>query len=160
VPAILAAISRVVLRRTGLGFDGVFVLAIEYRQSSAHRNQALMRCPKCPSEMEVVSYRGIKVDRCTGCRGLWFQPDELAALRDDIWMADYILDKGDAKTGKVFNRITAIACPQCGTDMQQESDKEQPHIVYETCPQGHGSFFDAGEFTDLLKKTFWDRFKR
>ena len=43
--------------------------------------------------------------------------------------------------------------------MKQESDEEQPHIVYESCPDGHGSFLDAGEFTDLVHKTFWDKFK-
>lgn len=119
-----------------------------------------MKCPKCSAEFETVSYKRIKVDRCTGCKGLWFQPEELAELRDDIFHADYILDKGKAKTGKQFNRVTAIDCPECGAGMQLESDKEQAHIVYETCPAGHGTFLDAGEFSDLVKKTFWDRFKR
>jgi Zn-finger nucleic acid-binding protein len=32
--------------------------------------------------------------------------------------------------------------------------------MYETCPNGHGTFLDAGEFTDLMHRTFWDRFKR
>jgi len=110
--------------------------------------------------MEITSYDEIKVDRCTNCKGLWFQPEELRALRDDIWMADYILDQGDAKLGKKYNKIGAIHCPQCDVDMKQEFDKEQPHIIYESCPDGHGTFLDAGEFTDLVKKTFWDRFKR
>ena len=119
-----------------------------------------MNCPKCASEMETVVYSGTKIDRCTGCKGLWFQPDELAGLREDSWMADYVLDEGEAKIGKEFNRIRAIACPQCDADMLQESDADQPHIVYESCPNGHGVFLDAGEFTDLMHKTFWDRFKR
>lgn len=119
-----------------------------------------MQCPKCSSDFEVVSYDGIKIDRCVSCKGLWFQPDELAKLRDDIWMADYILDDGDDNTGRKFNRIGAIHCPQCDSDMRQEFDAEQPHIIYESCPNGHGTFLDAGEFTDLVKKTFWDRFKR
>jgi len=118
-----------------------------------------MQCPKCASDMEVTSYDEIKVDRCTRCRGLWFQPDELARLRDDVWMADYILDPGDRKTGRKFNRIGAIHCPQCDADMRQEFDEEQPHIIYESCPNGHGTYLDAGEFSDLVHKTFWDRFK-
>ena len=118
-----------------------------------------MHCPKCSNDMETTSYRDIEIDRCTHCKGLWFQPDELRALRDDIWMADYILDQGDVKTGKKYNQIVAIHCPHCNSDMKQEFDEEQPHIIYETCPEGHGTFLDAGEFTDLVKKTFWDRFK-
>lgn len=119
-----------------------------------------MDCPKCNANMEEVSYSGISVDRCTGCQGLWFQTGELEQLRKDDWMADFILDEGDAKVGKEFNRIHAIQCPECGRRMLEQSDPEQPHIVYESCPDGHGTFLDAGEFTDLVHKTFWDRFKR
>jgi len=110
--------------------------------------------------MEITSYDQIKVDRCTNCKGLWFQPEELAALRNDIWMADYILDEGDAKVGKKYNQIVAIQCPECGVAMKQEFDAEQPHIIYESCPDGHGTYLDAGEFTDIVHKTFWDKFKR
>lgn len=118
-----------------------------------------MHCPKCFAAMEVVSYSGIKVDRCTGCKGLWFQPDELRDLREDAWMADYILDEGKPRVGREYNRVRDIACPECEAPMTQESDPDQQHIVYESCPNGHGVFLDAGELTDLIHKTFWDRFK-
>jgi Zn-finger nucleic acid-binding protein len=110
--------------------------------------------------MEITSYDQIKVDRCVNCKGLWFQPEELLALRNDIWMADYVLDQGDVKVGKKYNQIVAIHCPECEADMKQEFDSEQPHIIYESCPNGHGTYLDAGEFTDIVKKTFWDKFKR
>ena len=41
----------------------------------------MINCPKCFSEMEITSFKEIEVDRCTNCKGLWFQPEELAALR-------------------------------------------------------------------------------
>lgn len=119
-----------------------------------------MQCPKCTAETEITSYDDIRVDRCVRCGGLWFDTGELAALRKDTWMADYILDRGDASLGKTFDRVHDIECPHCGSGMKTEHDPEQPHIVYESCPDGHGTFLDAGEFTDLVHKTFWDRFKR
>jgi Zn-finger nucleic acid-binding protein len=119
-----------------------------------------MKCPKCSGEMAIVSYDEIKVDRCISCGGLWFQPEELRALRDDIWMADYILDSGDKSTGKRSNTIKDIECPECAITMKQEFDEEQSHVTYESCPIGHGTFLDAGEFTDLVHKTFWDKFKK
>jgi uncharacterized protein len=119
-----------------------------------------MDCPKCNALMEEVSYSGTRVDRCAGCQGLWFQTGELERLRQDDWMADFILDDGDAKVGREFNRIHSIQCPECGAKMLEKADEEQAHIVYEVCPAGHGTFLDAGEFTDLVHKTFWDRFKR
>ena len=119
-----------------------------------------MKCPKCKSDTETVAFDEVKVDRCTNCGGLWFEAGELEHLREETWMADYIIDAGDPKVGKKFNRIVAIHCPKCDADMRQEFDQDQPHIVYESCPNGHGSYLDAGEFTDLVHKTFWDRFKR
>ncbi|MEE4173422.1 MAG: zf-TFIIB domain-containing protein [Xanthomonadales bacterium] len=119
-----------------------------------------MICPKCAGETELAVYDEVKVDRCQGCGGLWFDSGELAELRQDTWMADYVLDTGDAKVGKRFNRVDHIKCPQCGSLMNEEFDADQPHIMYEQCPEGHGTFLDAGEFTDLVHKTFWDRFKR
>jgi len=119
-----------------------------------------MICPKCAAETEITSYDDIRVDRCSNCNGLWFESGELAELRNDTWMADYILDSGDPKVGKQFNRIDKIQCPECGTQMKEEFDPEQAHIMYESCPNGHGTFLDAGEFTDLVHHTFWDKFKR
>jgi Zn-finger nucleic acid-binding protein len=110
--------------------------------------------------MELVSYDQVEVDRCTACGGLWFDAGELRALRDDIWMADYIIDTGDKSVGKKADAITDYQCPECGAKMQEETDWEQPHITYETCPNGHGTYLDSGEFTDLVRKTFWDKFKR
>jgi Zn-finger nucleic acid-binding protein len=119
-----------------------------------------MKCPKCNEAMETVAFDEVRVDRCTGCGGLWFQPGELEHLRQETWMADYIIDEGDPNVGKKFNKIVAVDCPECGSTMKETFDEEQPHIVYEICPEGHGSFLDAGEFTDLVHKTFWDRFKK
>lgn len=109
--------------------------------------------------MTIVLYDGRKIQRCSQCQGLWFSQEDLAVLRRDEWMADYILDPGKARTGRKYDRLTGITCPDCSTPMKHETDDEQPHILYEVCPKGHGVFLDAGEFTDLIHKTFWDRFK-
>lgn len=119
-----------------------------------------MECPKCKGETEITTYGEVRVDRCKRCGGLWFDSGELEALREDTWMADYILDRGDARLGREFDRVHDITCPECGAAMETVHDADQRHIQYETCPAGHGSFLDAGEFTDLLHKSFWERFKR
>ncbi|NIM69867.1 MAG: hypothetical protein GTN86_11810 [Xanthomonadales bacterium] len=118
-----------------------------------------MQCPKCYSKMETVSHSGRSVERCSLCHGLWFHGDDLAQLRRDKWMAEHVFDTGDVETGKMYDRIRGIHCPFCEEDMRQGFDDEQPHVMFESCPQGHGTFLDAGEFTDLVHKTFWDRFK-
>ncbi len=39
-----------------------------------------MRCPKCGMELIEIDYRGIKVDECSECRGMWLDAGEFAAI--------------------------------------------------------------------------------
>ncbi len=118
-----------------------------------------MICPKCKAEMETFSFKEINIERCTGCKGMWFHPAELKELRSDSFMADYVIDEGKARIGRKFDKVRDIQCPECGSDMNVETDSDQPHIHYESCPQGHGTYLDAGEFHDMVHKSFWDKFR-
>ena len=35
------------------------------------------RCPKCAAELVPVAYRGIELDKCSRCQGVWLDFDEL-----------------------------------------------------------------------------------
>lgn len=39
-----------------------------------------MRCPKCGMELSEIDYKGIKVDKCFGCGGLWLDAGELETV--------------------------------------------------------------------------------
>ena len=39
-----------------------------------------MKCPKCGMELIEINYRGIKVDECSGCEGIWLDVGELEAV--------------------------------------------------------------------------------
>ena len=116
-----------------------------------------MECPKCDSLMEQVQASGITVDRCSNCRGIWFdefEKDELKNMKG----ADSI-DIGDPKLGRKYGKIEDIDCPICHTKMTKMVDVEQSHIWFESCTICGGLFFDAGEFKDLSKKNFLDFIK-
>lgn len=36
-----------------------------------------MRCPKCGMELIEISYKGMKIDECSGCEGVWLDAGEL-----------------------------------------------------------------------------------
>ena len=116
-----------------------------------------MDCPKCGQNMEALKYGAgdRKVHRCTYCAGLWFKPIDLTRLRN-TYRAEFI-DHGSALMGRAYNKVEDIECPQCGAPMDKVSDEKQIHIWYESCPQGHGVYFDAGELTDLNNETLMDR---
>jgi len=46
------------------------------RQKELH----YMRCPKCDMELIEIDYKGIKVDKCSECEGIWLDAGELEAV--------------------------------------------------------------------------------
>lgn len=39
-----------------------------------------MRCPKCGMELIEINYKGIKIDECSECEGIWLDAGELEAI--------------------------------------------------------------------------------
>lgn len=39
-----------------------------------------MKCPKCGMEIIEVDYKGLKVDKCSECDGVWLDAGELKAV--------------------------------------------------------------------------------
>ena len=116
-----------------------------------------MECPKCESEMEVVEYEGISVDRCTMCRGMWFdmlEHEHLKAIE-----GSESIDIGSDELGEHYNKIDHIKCPACKSQLIRMVDRDQPHIWYEACTSCYGVFFDAGEFRDYKERTVLDFFR-
>ena len=65
-----------------------------------------MECPKCQANMEEITYgRNMTIDRCTNCKGIWFDIGE-AELLKGIWMSEFV-DSGDPQVGKEFNKIVS-----------------------------------------------------
>jgi hypothetical protein len=56
------------------------------RRADEERAQAKalhwMRCPKCGGTLAEERYHGTPVDRCTACKGIWFDAGEAEALLD------------------------------------------------------------------------------
>ena len=116
-----------------------------------------MKCPKCDVVMETVEYRGISVDRCTSCKGLWFDMLEHEHLKAIEGSESIDLGKAPEHEGK-DDRIP-IPCPVCKIELIRMIDRAQPHIWYEACTSCYGVFFDAGEFRDYKEKTVLDFFR-
>lgn len=121
-----------------------------------------MKCPKCDVPMEPVEYRGISVDRCTSCKGLWFDMLEHEHLKaiEGSESIDSGSPRGKGKQGaRGKDERAPIVCPACKLQLIRMVDREQPHIWYEACTSCYGVFFDAGEFRDYKEKTPLDFFR-
>lgn len=39
-----------------------------------------MRCPKCGMELSEIDYKGIKIDKCFSCEGIWLDAGEMESI--------------------------------------------------------------------------------
>jgi Zn-finger nucleic acid-binding protein len=104
-----------------------------------------MICPKCQAPMERVQVSTVEVDRCTACRGIWF--DSLEEERLEKAAVAAAVDIGSDVSS--LDEQTRIDCPRCHTRMIRLVDVEQPDVGFESCKFCYGRFLDAGEFRRL-----------
>lgn len=74
----------------------------ETEQEERDRVQAIcyMKCPKCGGALNEVTFRGIRIDRCSSCSGVWLDEGELeklAGTEDKSVIADIITLFGGKK---------------------------------------------------------------
>jgi Zn-finger nucleic acid-binding protein len=90
----------------------------------------------------------IWVNRCDGCKGVWFDQGELT----DAMQTLAIVTTADPPLPFSREPKGPCSCPRC--DVQMEATRSSAaKVVYDRCPQCHGIWFDAGEvhaFADPL----------
>ena len=101
-------------------------------------------CPKCASAMEPVTHGDVTVERCTACKGIWFDLMEQRHLRDAPGAG--AIDVGSPVAGSRTDAQRSIACPKCKARMTHLRDVDNRTVEYEYCAVCNGAFFDAGEF--------------
>ena len=47
------------------------------------RSAARGRCPKCGEMIEPMTFRGVPLDKCPGCGGIWLGPNDLKMLSEN-----------------------------------------------------------------------------
>jgi Zn-finger nucleic acid-binding protein len=117
-----------------------------------------MECPKCQARMEVVRFEDVEVDRCIRCGGLWFDALEHEELRRRA--GSEAIDAGPTWQAPMHDVQGKVFCPVDGTLMVRLVDAAQPQMGVESCPMCHGTFFDAGEFTEFKEHAIGEFLRR
>lgn len=98
-----------------------------------------MNCPRCDVELAVEQLRGIEVDRCPKCQGMWLDYQELDLVEDTV------LDQDEAKGTMVFRSWQGeLHCPHCRGPLQMFYYRGYD-LELDFCPQQHGFWLDKGE---------------
>ena len=50
-----------------------------------------MHCPKCGQSLYKIEYKGVKIDRCPGCQGVWLDAGELEVLSQKAGVLSVVL---------------------------------------------------------------------
>ena len=121
-----------------------------------------MNCPACQLPLQEVAVGQVTVDRCTGCQGIWFDAMEKEQLMilpgaAGVLDIDCIWEHNPPSVGALTEKpggYKGANCPRCQVKMETVWVRRQQNtgrgaLVFEQCEQCHGSFFDAGEFSDL-----------
>jgi len=104
-----------------------------------------VNCPKDNTPLATTQMRGIEVDRCSTCKGMWLDTQELDQLEDTVYAAD------DMKGTLIFSETpTAFVCPRCGAILNQ-FEYRLYGLVLEHCPNEHGFWLDADEDQRVLE---------
>jgi hypothetical protein len=53
---------------------------IQQQERERLKNLHYMRCPKCGMELIEIDYKGITIDRCSECDGVWLDAGELETI--------------------------------------------------------------------------------
>lgn len=109
------------------------------------REVRFMKCPKCQDELHVITFEGVDVDFCSGCKGIWFDEDEVAFAME---LPEDIPQLADVQKQA---RQTDYECPRCGSSSMLEEMKFTPvnELLIDRCPQCKGIWLDNQEFPKL-----------
>jgi Zn-finger nucleic acid-binding protein len=109
------------------------------------REGATLNCPRCETLLKLEKYKGIEVDRCPDCKGLWLDHPELDQLEDTV------MDDDDLKgTMEYARRASEISCPKCGVLMTTFNYRAY-NLPIDYCPEEHGFWLDKGEEERVLE---------
>jgi Zn-finger nucleic acid-binding protein len=109
-----------------------------------HTASMLPVCPKCDSALLILKLKGVEVDYCETCRGIWLDAGELEQFAGNALPA-IRQATGVVPTGRKH------LCPRC--DASLEEIATPGNLTLDKCPRGHGLWFDADELPQLLATT-------
>jgi uncharacterized protein len=108
-----------------------------------------MKCPKCwKTEMESKTYKGVEIDRCPDCKGIFFDKGELESILEKKIGAK-IEDLPKIRIGSGKQDGKSAYCFKCDGEMAVVEDPDK--IRFDLCETCGGVFLDSGELTDLQR---------
>lgn len=111
----------------------------------------MMKCPNCRIDLISLDLKGIALDHCEKCDGLWFDKGELVRAKNE---ADENLKGFDyplwVETDKMSANIGNRLCPKCHEYMTVINYAGHEDVPIDLCHTCHGVWLDKGEFETII----------
>jgi len=111
-------------------------------------------CPKCHERLEAVDVRGVRVDTCQTCAGIWFDAGELKQLRSSgpsAWvdLESRVAPRTEETTASPGHMMKT--CPQCSLPMHAYRFLYNSNITLDECNQCGGIWVDDNELAAMAE---------
>ena len=53
---------------------------LDQERANLERKSHYMKCPKCGLELKEITFKGVSIDKCFHCGGMWFDDQEFETL--------------------------------------------------------------------------------
>ena len=103
-----------------------------------------MQCPACKQAMLILEYKGIELDHCVVCGGVWLDAGELGLLLNGTPEPPEFLTLAGAQHG-------TRRCPRCARKMDV-GRLSHSAVEVDACGAGHGIWLDRGELITLARE--------
>ncbi len=105
-----------------------------------------MNCPRCSVELTgTYTPKGIVVDYCRSCQGIWFDKGELNYYSKSPAEIRKYLDGG-----LINAKPSSINCPRCDV-LMNEGGIVKDDILIDCCPDCRGVWLDPTELTQIMQ---------
>ena len=99
--------------------------------------------------MVAYELEGVEIDHCVSCLGTWLDAGELEMLAELAGVSAGAMS--EALTARRRGPRTRRRCPRCPRRLREIDIGETQAVSIDTCPWGHGLWFDRGEMQAVMR---------
>ena len=100
-----------------------------------------MKCLVCDIELKPITHKGVEVDYCESCKGVWFDRMEMDKLSDGVKEFNIVEPRLENMKFMKDYPEEAKRCPKCASQMDKVTINYKPP-VFDYCPNDCGYWFD------------------
>lgn len=110
------------------------------------------KCPRCRSDMVLVTLGATTVLECEQCLGLWLDVLSFEKICADREQQSAVLGIASHALGSAAetNKVNYVPCPECSQLMNRMNFARCSGVIVDVCKK-HGTWFDRDELSRIVQ---------